>query len=100
MRKRFADRYLDAAVSCCNGARYLLNRPDVVRQIEKQTKRFLRREGISMSKEQFEAFLDVTHPKIIKLYWPLSGAVNTLRQDGFSGIFRKIQNRIGKGEDK
>ena len=100
MRKRFADRYIDAAINCCSGARYLLNRPDVVRQIEKQTKCFLRREGISMSKEQFEAFLDVTHPKIIKLYWPLSGAVNTLRQDGFSGVFRKIQNRIGKGEDK
>ena len=100
MRKRFADRYMDAAINCCSGARYLLNRPDVVRQIEKQTKRFLRRERISMSKEQFEAFLDVTHPKIIKLYWPVSGAVNTLRQEGFSGIFRKIQNRFGKGEDK
>jgi hypothetical protein len=100
MRKRFADRYMDAAINCCSGARYLLNRPDVVREIEKQTKRFLRREGISMSKEQFEAFLDVTHPKIIKLYWPLSGVVSTLREDGFSGIFRKIQNRVGKGEDK
>ena len=100
MRRRFIDRYAEAALGCCNGARYLLNRPDVVKQIEKQTKSFLRRQGIKLTSAQFEALLDVTHPKLVKLYWPLSGAVRTLRQEGISGIFRKVRKQLGKGENQ
>ena len=98
MRQRFIDRYAEAVLSCCNGARYLLERPDVVQQIEKQTKQFLRQQKISLTRQQFEALLDVMHPGLIKLYWPVSGAVSTLRQQGVSGIFRKIVKRFGKGE--
>lgn len=97
MRKRFLDRYLEAVLSCCNGARYLLNRPDVVKQIESQTKTFLHRQQVRLTKEQFEGFLDVMHPKLVKLYWPVSGAVNTMRQQGISGILKKIRKRFGKG---
>lgn len=97
MRKRFLDRYLEAVLSCCNGARYLLNRPDVVKQIEIQTKTFLHRQQVRLTKEQFEGLLDVMHPKLVKLYWPVSGAVNTMRQQGISGILKKIRKRFGKG---
>ena len=97
MRKRFLDRYLEAVLSCCNGARYLLNRPDVVKQIESQTKTFLHRQQVRLTKEQFEGLLDVMHPKLVKLYWPVSGAVNTMRQQGISGILKKIRKRFGKG---
>jgi len=89
MRRRFIDRYLEAVLSCCNGARYLLNRPDVVRQIEKQTKTFLRKENICLTREQFGEFLNVMHPDIAKIYWPVSGAVHTLRRRGFSGILKR-----------
>jgi len=98
MRQRFISRYIDAAINCCSGARYLLGRPDLVRQIEKQSRSFLRREHAVLTKEQFEAFLDVTHPGLIKLYWPVSGAVSTWKRDGLSGVLRKIRKRIGKGE--
>ena len=60
-------------------------------------------DGVSyyfVTKEQFEAFLDVTHPKLVKLYWPISGAVNTLRQEGVSGILKKLRKRFGKGETR
>lgn len=97
MRKCFVDRYLEAVLSCCNGARYLLNRPDVVKQIEIQTKKFLHRQNIRLTREQFEGLLDVMHPKLVKLYWPVSGAVNTMRQQGVSGILKKIRKRFGKG---
>lgn len=97
MRKRFLDRYLEAVLSCCNGARYLLNRPDVVKQIESQTKTFLHRQQVRLTKEQFEGLLDVMHPKLVKLYWPVSGAVNTMRQQGISGILKKIRKRFRKG---
>lgn len=100
LRRRFIDRYAEAVLSCCNGARYLLDRPDVVKQIEKQTKDFLRRERIRLTKPQFEALLDVMHPKLVKLYWPVSGAVNTLQQEGVPGVWRKIRKQLGKGDDQ
>ena len=98
LRQRFVDRYAEAVLSCCNGARYLLDRPDVVRKIEKQTKVFLRREGIRLTKEQFEPLLDVMHPRLIKLYWPVSGAVRTLGREGAAGVLRKIRKQLGKDE--
>lgn len=100
LRSRFIDRYADAVLSCCQGARYLLQRPDVVRQIEKQTRSFLHREQIRLTQEQFEPLLDVMHPKLIKLYWPVSGAARTLQQQGVSGVLKKIRKNLGKGETK
>ena len=102
LRERFISRYIDAAISCCNGARHLLHRPDVVRQIEKQTKTFLRREKIRLTRQQFEGLLDVTHPVLIRLYWPVSGAITTLRRQGIAGVFRKIRKilvRRNEGEN-
>ena len=99
LRQRFIDRYAEAVLSCCNGARYLLDRPDVVKQIEKQMKAFLRREQIKLTKDQFEPLLDVMHPQLIKLYWPVSGAVSALRREGVSGVLRKIRNQLRKDED-
>ena len=96
MRQRFVDRYIDAVYSCCNGARFLLDRPDVVREIEKNTRAFLRREHIKLDRKQFENLLEVTHPKLVKLYWPVSGAIRTLRQNGISGLMNKVCKRIGK----
>lgn len=98
MRRRFTDRYFGAVLSCCNGARHLLNRPDVVKQIEKQTRQFLRRQQIRPTQEQFEQLLDVMHPCLVKIYWPVSGAMKTLRQQGVAGILRKIRKQFKKGE--
>ena len=100
MRRRFVGRYLGAVVACCEGARYLLNRPDVVKQIEKQTRRFLRREQIKPEKEQFEAMLEVMHPELMRFYWPVSGAFRTLREQGISGLLKKLRSRSGRGEDQ
>lgn len=97
MRGRFIRRYIEAVTNCCYGVRYLLGRPDVVRKIEKNTRSFMRREKIKLTKPQFEALLDVTHPKLVKWYWPVSGACSTIRQQGLSGLLRKIRKWIGKG---
>ena len=100
MRRRFIDRYIEAVLSCCNGARYLLNRPDVVRQIEKQVKDFLRRQNIPLTRQQFGEFLNVMRPGLAKFYWPVSGAVSALHRQGVSGIAKKLKNRLRKGEDQ
>ena len=91
MRMRFIERYIDAVVNCCCGVRYLLARPDVVRKIEKQTRAFLIREHIKLNRQQFEALLEAMHPGLIKIYWPISGAWNTLRQEGISVFVQKVR---------
>ena len=96
LRQRFIDRYIEAVLSCCNGVRYLLQRPDLVKQIGKQTKAFLHREQIRLTRVQFEALLDVMHPKLVKLYWPVRGVADTLRQQGIRGVFEKIRKQFGK----
>lgn len=100
MRQRFVRRYIDAVYSCCNGARYLLQRPDVVKEIENNTRCFLRREHIKLSRKQFENLLEVMHPKLVKVYWPVSGAVRTIRQNGVSGLMKKFLKRTRKGDDQ
>lgn len=98
MRRRFLERYIDAAVNCCNGVRYVLKQPELVKDIQKQVLRFLRREKISLTRPQFEALLDAMHPRLIRLYWPVSGAVLTLRDQGVAGLVKKIRKNLGRGE--
>ena len=100
MRRRFWDRYVDAVISACNGMRHMLQREDVVKEIEHQFRAFSREQKLKLTQSQFEALLDVTHPKLIKLYWPVSGAVRTLREQGLSGMVRKITKHVRKGEQE
>lgn len=78
MRRRFADRYVEAVASCCNGVRYMLGKPDVVKKIERSVRQFLREESVVLSRAQFETLLDVMHPKLIRIYWPVSGAARRI----------------------
>lgn len=100
MRKRFVDRYAEAVVSCCNGVRYTLQQPERVRSIERSVRKFLKEENIQLTKAQFEAMLDAMHPKLVRIYWPAEALVRTLRQGGFSGIVKKINKHIRKGENE
>lgn len=100
LRSRFADRYIEAVISCCNGVRYILGQEAAVRTIEKQYRKFAREQKLKLSQAQFEALLDVTHPKLIKAYWPVAGAVRTIRQQGMAGMAKKIKKHLGKGEQE
>ena len=98
LQKRFLARYVDAAVSCCNGVRYVLQQPEQVKNIEKQVRGFLRKGRFSLTRQQFEALLDAMHPEYMRLYWPISGAVVTLQEQGISGLLKKIRKNLGRGE--
>ena len=98
LRQRFLERYVEAAVSCCNGVRYDLQQPEVVKTIEKQVRGFLKREKLPLTKPQFEMLLDAMHPKLMTLYWPVAGAVRTLRRQGLKELVGKILRRFGKGD--
>ena len=53
---------------------------------------------IPFTKAQFETMFSAMHPKLVRLYWPLEGAARTLREDGVSGLTRKIGKHLRKGE--
>ncbi len=98
LRQRFLNRYIDAAVSCCYGVRFELQQPELVKKIEKQVRGFLRKGHFSLTRQQFETLLDAMHPELMGLYWPVSGAVFTLRDQGISGLLKKIRKNLGRGE--
>ncbi len=100
MRRRFWDRYVDAVVSSCNGTRYILGREDVAAAIEKQFWKFSREQKLKLSQPQLEALLDAAHPKLVRYYWPIAGAVRTLREQGLSGVARKIMKHRKRGEQE
>ena len=98
MRRRFFERYADAVISSCNGLRYILGQDDLTKAVEKRFRKLAREQGLKPTQSQLEALLDAVHPRLAKLYWPLSGAVRTIRNQGVSGIIQKITKHMRKGE--
>jgi len=96
LRERFGTLYAEEAAGDYHRVRYELNDPKAARDIEKAARR-LRRE-IPFTKAQFETMFSAMHPKLVRLYWPLEGAARTLREDGVSGLTRKIGKHLRKGE--
>ena len=98
LRERFLQRYVEAAASCFNGARWTLNRPEVARQIESSFWKFLRQQRLHLKREQLEYWFDIAHPSLVRLYWPAKGVLKTIRNDGISGLVKKLwkmRNREG-----
>ena len=79
------------------GVREILKEPGLARQTEKNVWRFLRREKLRLNAAQLDQLLDAAPPKLIRFYWPVAGAVRTLRQTGCGGLWRKIQRWFGRG---
>ena len=40
-----------------------------------------------------EALLDAMHPKLVRIYWPVKGAIRTLREAGIRGLMKKRNRR-------
>ncbi len=66
--------------------------------ILRSARRLFRKEGVPLTKKQFERLLDAFHPKLIRLYWPGEAAARTLREKGLGELVRKITARFRKGE--
>ena len=98
LRERFGTLYAEEAAGDYHRVRYELNDPKAARDIEKAARR-LRRE-IPFTKAQFEIMFSAMHPKLMRLYWPLEGAARTLREDGVSGLIRKVGKHLRKGENE
>lgn len=98
LRQRFCDLYAEAAAGFYFRALSDWDRPDLARQIKKNLRQLFGKEKIPLTKSQFELLLDAMHPKLIRLYWPLEGAVRTLREKGLGAMLRKAAEQLGKGD--
>ena len=78
MQKRFADRYADAAAESCYGLRCQLDRPELAKEVYRNTRRYFRKQKLTMTRPQFEKLLDAAHPELIRYYWPLAGILRRL----------------------
>ena len=97
LRERFGTLYAEEAAGDYHRVRYELNDPKAARDIEKAARRLGRE--IPFTKAQFEIMFSAMHPKLTRLYWPLEGAARTLREDGVSGLIRKVGKHLRKGEN-
>ena len=97
LRERFGTLYAEEAAGDYHRVRYELNDPKAARDIEKAARRLGRE--IPFTKAQFEIMFSAMHPKLTRLYWPLEGAARTLREDGASGLIRKVGKHLRKGEN-
>lgn len=95
---RFSGAYAETAASCCCMARTEWNRRDVARQVRSSARKLFLRDRLPLTKGQFETMLDAMHPRLIRLYWPLEGAVRTVRETGLPGLIRKLLRHIDKGD--
>lgn len=92
---RFFDRYVVETGTCWRMVHDALKLPREAKKLKKNLRRLIRQEKRSLSTEQFEYLLDAIHPKLIKAYWPVAGAVRTLRQDGLAGVVKKLKKHVG-----
>ena len=98
LKERFVQRLAEEAAGCCRILLGDMNRPDVVKSVKRNLRTLAKQEEIHFTKTQFEDLLDAMHPKLIRLYWPVEGTVRTLKQQGLSGVIRKVKEQIQKGD--
>lgn len=98
LKERFVQRLAEEAAGCCRILLGDMNRPDVVKNIKKDLRTLAKQEDIHFTKQQFEDLLDAMHPKLIRLYWPMEGLLRTMKQQGISGVVRKLKEQIEKGD--
>lgn len=91
LEERFLELYVQAVGSFYSGVKNDLGLPRRAWRMERDSRRFLRENGIRLSTSQREFLLDIMHPGLAKIYWPAAGAVRTYRSEGLTGVAAKIR---------
>ena len=91
---RFCDRYVEEAAGQYRRIGEELNAPDVQKEVKADAKALAK--AVPMTQTQKEVLLDAFHPKLIRYYWPVAGAVRTLKETGLRGLAGKIKKNLGK----
>lgn len=98
LKSRFVDRFAEETAGCYRIVANDLHRRDVAGTVKKNVWNLVRKEKVRFTKVQFETMFDAMHPGLIRLYWPLEGAVRTLKKSGISGLVQKVKEQLRKGD--
>lgn len=71
---------------------------DTANRIRRNAKKLFLKEKFPLKKGEFEDLLDAMHPKLMPFYWPMEGAYRTIREEGCSGMLRKLKEKLRGGE--
>lgn len=85
LMQRFLQRYVVAAASACNGVRGDLGKPHLVKEIMANTRRFLHREKIKLTKQQRLFLLEAAYPQAMARFWSGAKWVRRLLRRGEGG---------------
>lgn len=97
MVRRFCGLYAMAAAGCYRVTEGERAYGKTAKSIRKNVRKLFGKERFPLEKESFEELMDAMHPKLIKLYWPLEGARRLIREQGVSGMIRKIREKLRIG---
>lgn len=79
---RFLERYVEAVENACSGLRRDLNRPELTGKLALQTRRYLCREKIKLTKRQRLTILEAAYPKEMARFWYAVGRIKKLFRKG------------------
>ena len=98
LKNRFAQKYAWEQANCWEGVSYLLEDPGLASQIRRQGKAVAKGLELEYTQESKERMLEAMHPKLVRFYWPVKGAVRTLRREGIAGVLKKITKNRRDGQ--
>ena len=78
LARRFLERYVEAAASACYGVRQELKRPERVNGILSDTRKFLRRQNLRLSRKEKLSLLEAAHPNAMGRFWKIAEKVRKL----------------------
>lgn len=98
LTKRFCDLYVEEAAGQYCRIGQELGDPEARKKVKQDA--IALAQTVPMTMAQKEILLDVFHPKLIRYYWPIAGAVRTLKNGGMSAVLAKLKKNLGKDGDQ
>lgn len=98
MVTRFCDLYVEEAAGQYRRFDFQIPDPEARKQTKKAAVALAG--AVPMTMQQKEILLDAFHPKLIRYYWPVAGAVRTLKNSGISGLTAKLKKNMGRGDSR
>ena len=92
LMERFCDLFVGETAGQYRRITMEMDQPHVLKELKTAAKDLDK--AVRLTKTQREALLEAFHPKLIRYYWPVEGAIRTLGETGVSGLIEKIKKNL------
>ena len=97
LAERFADLYMREVAGQYYRIREDMDNPQALKELKASVRSLAK--IVPLTKEQKERLMDSFYPKLIRYYWPIEGAVRTMKETGLRGLAGKIKKNLRRGDD-